>query len=111
MMATPRCPHCNATGIDKISAKRFAEYLLVFCGQCGAIYGVVPATQSHRQQTVKKADSSQRDRPKGSQQKNQPPTPKNRGEAEALMQFYGQQYRGTNYIKFYIPEDDDDDSE
>ena len=104
-MATPRCPHCNAQGIDKIAAKKLGGYSLIYCDKCGAIYGVVPAIQSHSQPADKKNVPETRH---SSRQKKQPPTPKNKSEAEALMQFYGRQYRGTNYMKFYIPEDDDD---
>lgn len=39
----PRCPYCNASGVDKITAQRLGGALLLYCGQCGAIHGVVPA--------------------------------------------------------------------
>lgn len=39
---TPRCPHCNAHGIDQLAHRPVDSYLLVFCGQCGAIFGVAP---------------------------------------------------------------------
>jgi hypothetical protein len=41
-MADPRCPYCNTQGIKHLAAKQIGHYTLVYCGQCGAIYGVVP---------------------------------------------------------------------
>jgi len=40
--ATPRCPTCNAQGIKHLVNHNLGQYFLVYCGQCGAIYGVVP---------------------------------------------------------------------
>ena len=41
-MAAPRCPHCNA-GIGKLAHQPVGFYAVVYCGQCGAIHGVIPA--------------------------------------------------------------------
>jgi len=40
--ATPRCPTCDAQGIKHLANHNLGQYILVYCGQCGAIYGVVP---------------------------------------------------------------------
>jgi hypothetical protein len=41
-MTTPRCPFCNAQGINQIEAKTVGYYGIIYCKQCGAIHGVVP---------------------------------------------------------------------
>lgn len=41
-MTVPRCPFCNAQGLDKLAAKTLGYFSLIYCGQCGAIHGVVP---------------------------------------------------------------------
>ena len=39
----PRCPFCNTTGIESIKGQRLSNAaLLIYCGGCGAIHGVVP---------------------------------------------------------------------
>lgn len=43
-MVAPRCPFCNAQGLDKLAAKNLGYFSLIYCGQCGAIYGVVPTS-------------------------------------------------------------------
>jgi len=40
-MATPRCPFCNAQGINQIEAKSLGPVLLLYCKNCGAIHGVI----------------------------------------------------------------------
>jgi len=40
--ATPRCPYCNATGLDKLASKVHRDIRVIFCGLCGAILGFVP---------------------------------------------------------------------
>lgn len=40
--ASPRCPYCNAQGLAHLAQRDLGLYLLVYCRQCGAIYGVVP---------------------------------------------------------------------
>lgn len=49
MPAAPRCPHCNAQGINHLAHRLLGGYVLVYCGQCGAIYGVVPAPPQKQQ--------------------------------------------------------------
>ena len=44
-MTTPRCPHCNATGLKYLAAHEVGLYTIVYCSQCGAIHGVVPRVQ------------------------------------------------------------------
>lgn len=53
-MISPRCPYCNAQGVKHIAAKQLGHFSLIFCGQCGAIYGVVPAPASGKQAPVEK---------------------------------------------------------
>ena len=45
MTAAPRCPFCNAQGVNHIASKVMGSFALIFCGQCGAVYGVVPKPQ------------------------------------------------------------------
>jgi hypothetical protein len=43
MSVQPRCPFCNRQGLSGIVAKKLSpDFGIVYCGQCGAIYGVVP---------------------------------------------------------------------
>lgn len=44
-MATllPRCPHCNARGLDYLVIEQVKQFNLVYCGVCGAIHGVLPS--------------------------------------------------------------------
>ncbi|MCB0191339.1 MAG: hypothetical protein KDJ65_05290 [Anaerolineae bacterium] len=42
MSTTPKCPHCNACGIDCLAVEDMRMFLLVYCHKCGAIHGVVP---------------------------------------------------------------------
>jgi hypothetical protein len=44
-MTTPRCPYCNAQGIAHLQVKIVGVFVLVYCGQCGAIHGIIPAPQ------------------------------------------------------------------
>lgn len=41
-MVTPRCPYCNTQGLKHLALKNLGLYSVVYCGQCGAIYGVIP---------------------------------------------------------------------
>lgn len=45
-MTTPRCPHCNTQGPKHLACQQVGHFLLIYCGQCGAIYGVVPANST-----------------------------------------------------------------
>lgn len=40
---TLRCGFCNAQGINQLEAQVFGFYSVIFCRQCGAIHGIVPA--------------------------------------------------------------------
>lgn len=42
-MTTPRCPYCNAQGLSFIKSQKSGPFRVIFCGQCGAIHGVLPA--------------------------------------------------------------------
>lgn len=48
MPATPRCPYCNAQGLNHLALHRLDGFGLVYCGNCGAIYGVVPLSSTDR---------------------------------------------------------------
>lgn len=49
-MAEPKCPDCNATGIEKIVSKPSKEksrenspwFFVAFCDECGHVYGIFP---------------------------------------------------------------------
>ena len=49
-MAEPKCPSCETQGIDNIVSKESREhsrrrepwFYVVYCSQCGHIYGVFP---------------------------------------------------------------------
>lgn len=49
----PRCPYCNVQGIKYLANRQVGNYLIVFCGDCGAIYGVVPVPIGQQPQTKK----------------------------------------------------------
>src|SRR5262245_24847841 len=51
-MATPRCPYCNAKGVNQLEAKLVGFFFLVFCKSCGAIHGVVPKPAPEPQATA-----------------------------------------------------------
>lgn len=44
-MTTPHCPHCNAQGLEHLVFEPLSAFALVYCKQCGAIYGAVPCPQ------------------------------------------------------------------
>jgi hypothetical protein len=41
-MTTPRCPYCNAQGLDVLRVELTLSFQVVHCGQCGAIHGILP---------------------------------------------------------------------
>lgn len=41
-MTTPRCPFCNAQGLDLLKVEQTTSFQVVYCGQCGAIHGIWP---------------------------------------------------------------------
>ena len=60
MSTTPKCPHCNARGIDSLAVEDMRMFLLVYCHKCGAIHGVVPSPpqpSTVNTQTVAAADN------------------------------------------------------
>ena len=46
MTISPRCPYCNATGLKHLAIQEVGPITLVYCGQCGAIHGVLPRPQA-----------------------------------------------------------------
>ena len=52
-MTTPHCPHCNAQGLKHLAFEPLAAFALVYCKECGAIYGAVPCPQSADEQPEK----------------------------------------------------------
>ncbi|MCL4299675.1 MAG: hypothetical protein KJ077_28325 [Anaerolineae bacterium] len=38
----PRCAYCNARGLNHLIVEQTAQFMLVYCGKCGAIHGVLP---------------------------------------------------------------------
>lgn len=43
---TPRCPYCNAQGLDRFQAvESDGQFRLICCCQCGAVLGVLPIEQ------------------------------------------------------------------
>jgi hypothetical protein len=49
MPATPRCPYCNAHGTGLIAIQPIDQYAIIYCGQCGAIYNVLPRPQQKQE--------------------------------------------------------------
>ena len=41
-MTTPRCPYCNAQGLQHLAVHQAELFTLVYCSSCGAIHGVMP---------------------------------------------------------------------
>lgn len=37
----PRCPYCNAQGLKNLEMHQTGAFAVIYCAQCGAIYGVV----------------------------------------------------------------------
>jgi len=56
-MTTPRCPWCNTSGIKNVQAAPVGPVLVLYCGQCGAIFGVAPGAAAP-QKAVKSADKA-----------------------------------------------------
>ena len=53
MTATPRCPYCNAKDFKHLTRQVLGNFMVVYCGQCGAIYGVMPvSTLQTKKQTA-----------------------------------------------------------
>lgn len=42
MNPQPRCPYCNAQGVKHLAIEEVGAITLVYCGQCGAIHGLLP---------------------------------------------------------------------
>lgn len=42
MSVQPRCPFCNAQGLEAIAAKSLGTFSLICCSKCGAIHGIAP---------------------------------------------------------------------
>ena len=57
-MTTPRCPYCNTQGLKHLACQQVNHFLLVYCGQCGAIYGVVPSAPAPTQPQQQRQDQS-----------------------------------------------------
>lgn len=51
-MTTPRCPFCNAQGLQHLKPHDAGLFFVVYCDQCGAIYGLVPKPQPAVQMPV-----------------------------------------------------------
>ena len=47
MSVQPRCPWCNASGLNHIAIKKLGGVAVVHCGQCGAVYGVTPLPETN----------------------------------------------------------------
>lgn len=43
-MTRPRCPHCYAQGLKYLSIQKVSSFTLVYCGNCGAIHGIIPSS-------------------------------------------------------------------
>ena len=48
-MTTPRCPFCNAQGLQHLKRHDAGLFFVVYCDKCGAIYGVIPNFQAQSQ--------------------------------------------------------------
>ena len=62
MEVQPRCPYCNAQGIEKIVAKNVSGFSLICCRKCGAIHGVAPTMKKPKTQTGQSSSYSERRR-------------------------------------------------
>lgn len=49
-MTNIRCPFCNAQGLDHLQVECVKSFQVVYCGQCGAIHGVLPLAAIQRQE-------------------------------------------------------------
>lgn len=47
MAVIPRCPYCNAQGLEHLATHHTENFTVVYCGQCGAIYGVLAVPQGN----------------------------------------------------------------
>lgn len=41
-MAEPRCPYCNTQGLSNLAQYQAGQFAVIYCAQCGAIFGVIP---------------------------------------------------------------------
>ena len=57
-MVKPRCPHCNAQGLKNLAVQHAGSFAVVYCGQCGAIYGVTPVTQKQKPPPLPKKEET-----------------------------------------------------
>lgn len=59
----PRCPHCNANGMSILAAKPVGQFSIVFCSNCGAMFGVVPVivSESSKKQSCPTASEKSKD--------------------------------------------------
>lgn len=95
-MTDPRCPFCNTAGVKNITARPIKSAVIIYCAQCGAIFGVVP-----KQSQVHPTEAPQADPlPHTPDDTPRPPdtgiTPE-----QAVAHYNARHYGGsTNYIKF-----------
>jgi len=142
MSVEPRCPYCSAKGVKEIAVKRLAKLAwVVYCGKCGAIFGVVPIPKNkevppaekdseltkkvkdafnptedntgdpYRQPRIEIHRAKEEPKTPQSEKRDRPLTPE---ESVAMMDYYYQFNRGTNQMRIdrsVFDEDGDNDGE
>jgi hypothetical protein len=63
MTISPRCPYCNATGLKHLAIQEVGPITLVYCGQCGAIHGVLPRPPAQSSELAREARPAKNDEP------------------------------------------------
>lgn len=77
-MTTPRCPYCNAQGLDVLTVEQTPSFQVVHCGHCGAIHGILPlaaAPTEAQRQTETTLAQPPKQAPERTQAKISPPAP------------------------------------
>lgn len=53
-----RCPFCNAQGLDHLQVEGVKSFQVVYCGQCGAIHGVLPLPIEGQKRLSRQAETT-----------------------------------------------------
>lgn len=56
-MSDPRCPFCNTSGFDKVKSDKTSDFIIIYCGGCGAIHGVLPLNNPTRSEQITISES------------------------------------------------------
>lgn len=102
MATIPKCPYCQTQGIKNIASQKAGPLRIIFCGNCGAIFTIIPDAllqEKPRQQIAPATEPAPEQKPE-TEPDIEPLTP----EQIMGLGFYGQ---STQYMKFPVIDKDE----